>query len=241
MNKNVEYSSLWDAFEKVLCLTLEGEIERQKSATKELCNIGLDKFQFFQGVKNNDERIIKIYEQNNVFSFPPCFRCGEEKCTCSNNILIPSQVACFLSFLDIFEFAINSSFNTFLVAEDDIQIKHFNYQCLREVLNIKVLRELNFFNSDTPCLLSMGSPNPVKVYRKLYWEKNNQKPSNYLFGFNKSFAKLAKNQFKKFITTSDLFIHRVLATKAMSYSLSSHIATDYSWCSQTIRSSIHPK
>ena len=126
MNNNLGYNSLWNGFEKVLCLTLEGEIERQISATKELCDIGLDKFQFFQGVKNNDQRIVKIYEQNNVFSFPPCFRCGEQKCNCDNNILIPSQVACFLSFLDIFEFAINSPFNTFLVAEDDIQVKHFN-------------------------------------------------------------------------------------------------------------------
>ena len=71
MNNNLGYSSLWNGFEKVLCLTLEGEIERQISATKELCDIGLDKFQFFQGVKNNDQRIVKIYEQNNVFSFPP--------------------------------------------------------------------------------------------------------------------------------------------------------------------------
>ena len=241
MNNNLGYSSLWNGFEKVLCLTLEGEIERQISATKELCDIGLDKFQFFQGVKNNDQRIVKIYEQNNVFSFPPCFRCGEQKCNCDNNLLIPSQVACFLSFLDIFEFAINSPFNTFLVAEDDIQVKHFNEKVLREVLNIEVLRELSFFNSKIPCLLSMGRPQPVKVYRKLYWEKNKQKPSNYLFGFNKSFAKLAKNEFEKFNTTSDLFIHQVLASKANSYSLSSHIATDYSWCSQTIRSSIHPK
>ena len=55
MNNNLGYNSLWNGFEKVLCLTLEGEIERQRSATKELCNIGLDKFQFFQGVKKNDQ------------------------------------------------------------------------------------------------------------------------------------------------------------------------------------------
>ena len=78
MSQNkLEY--LWESFEKVLCLTLNGDIERQKSATNELYNVGLQNFKFFQGVKSDDKRIFELYQSKRVFAFPPCFRCGNEK------------------------------------------------------------------------------------------------------------------------------------------------------------------
>ena len=50
MSQNkLEY--LWESFEKVLCLTLNGDIERQKSATNELYNVGLQNFKFFKELK----------------------------------------------------------------------------------------------------------------------------------------------------------------------------------------------
>ena len=205
----INLNELWNGFEKVLCLTLKNEIDRQKSATKELCSVGLNKFQFFEGVTKENERVKSIFNNNKVITFPPCFRCGRISCNCNNNVLIPSQIACFLSYLDIFEYAIKSPFNTFLVAEDDIQIKNFNPKILKNVMKNSVLKDLNFFNLDTPCLLSMGSPNPVNVYNQLSWENHNLKPSNYLFGFNNAFAKLAIKEFEKFNTTSDLYIHKI--------------------------------
>ena len=64
----IDLKNLWVEFEKVLCLTLNNEIDRQKSATKELCDIGLEKFQFFEGVDKDNERVKKIYSENKVLN-----------------------------------------------------------------------------------------------------------------------------------------------------------------------------
>jgi len=46
----MDNSSIWSAFEEVFCLTLDGDIERQRHVAAGLCRAGFQKFKFLEGI-----------------------------------------------------------------------------------------------------------------------------------------------------------------------------------------------
>lgn len=72
---------------------------RREHVQQHFADLGIDTFTFFDAVSHEDQAVIDAYNDGMVKRFPPCFRCGKRKCECKNNILIPQQVANWLSFL----------------------------------------------------------------------------------------------------------------------------------------------
>ena len=62
---------IWSAFEEVFCLTLEGDVERQRHAAAELCRAGLHKFKFIEGIGPASCDVADAYQHGIVHSFPP--------------------------------------------------------------------------------------------------------------------------------------------------------------------------
>lgn len=239
---------LWDSFDKVYCLTLKDNILRQESAKKNLSIAEIDNYEFFYGSTPDEEEIKEVYRKKQLLQYPVCFRCRRTRCNCKNNILIPAQIACFRSFMRIFETASKSrKYKTFLVVEDDIEFESYFKELALSALNREYLESLHLF-SNLPTLLSMGQgychPAP-KITRKwkdrFLWNEFDVSECNVMFAFNKAFANLACTLFKRYETTSDIYIHRYLGSKCIHYSLFPRIAHDLSWSTGQLPSMIHPK
>jgi Flp pilus assembly protein TadD len=237
--------STWESFDEIICLTLEGDTARQRQASAELCQSGMQRFSFFEGTPASSIRVTEAFAKGEVKKFPPCFRCGALECNCDNNTLIRSQVACSISFMDIFKYASRSESNTFLVVEDDVVLEDYAIDLANEALTKKHLSGLGFFDKHIPCLLRLGYlkvPGEVRTYNGTFsWSREEGFLSNPCFAFNKPFAELAIKEFKGFTHTADVYIHVELSEKAVHFGLSPKLAHDRSLSLGTAPSRIHPR
>lgn len=234
-------------FDEIYCLTLPESPERHNHISRELNDKKITSFSFHIGYGPDSHEVNKAFSERRVANKEQCFRCHHETCKCGNNILIRSQVACFLSYLDIFNRAVNSGKRTFVCLEDDVIISS-NYllfgACL---LNSKSLSKYGFY-SDEPALLKMGSPRKctsvsisAEEMRSRDWILDSSEMSNTMFAFNLAFAKLALKNSEQINSTSDIYIHRDLALVSSSHKLPVQFAHDLSWSEKKIPSLIHPK
>ena len=237
----------WDSFDRKICLTLKHTRDRRKEAERECKKVGLSDVEFFYGVTPKDEAVKDAYRQKKVVEYPSCWRCGQDRCECSNNILIPSQVACFISYLNIFEMAVESDDYTFMVFEDDIEFETYFKDVAARTLTKQKLEPMHFY-SEFPCLLSLGQGYygkghiGTRAFRdNIRWADGDLSECNVMFAFNKPFAKLALRFMRKFTMTSDIYIHNFLGTRSIHWSLFPRIAHDKSWSTGTVKSEIHPK
>jgi hypothetical protein len=235
----------WGCFDQAYCLTLEGDVERQRNASNELCAIGLRGFRFVEGFKANSEEVRAAYAAGRVHEQQTCFRCARSSCGSDdcNNIIIPAQVGCFLGFMKIFEMAVASGLDRFVVTEDDIRFHPWAGDIADVALTKRRLTKLGLF-SEEPCIIGMGrrivvptgAPRPSSS--RFLEEKT---PQNHCFAFNRAFADLALRRFDKISHTADVFIHMQLASSARHYSLESPLAHELSFDSGEFPSRIHPK
>lgn len=237
---------LWASFDEVYCLTLEGDIERQRHASAELCSAGLRGFKFIDGVKAGSEQVSEAYTSGKVHAFPPCFRCGAVSCGNSecNNVLIEPQVGCFLSFIKIFKIAAASASLTFLMIEDDVKFFDYAHELAAAALCRERLLELGFFSAE-PCLIGLGrgiSLNETFRFDGTFdFLPRRKLPQNPCFAFNRAFAELALAHFDKIYHTVDVFIHFQISDHAQHYSLEPPLSYELSTSKGTLPSRIHPK
>ena len=242
----MESSKLWASFDEVYCLTLEGDIERQRHASAELCAAGLHGFKFIDGIGAKSSHVAEMYSTDKVVAFPPCFRCGLTACGSvdCNNVLIEPQVGCYLSFMKIFRRAFASNSNTFLVVEDDVKFHDYAQALASVALTGVGLEDLGFFSSE-PCLIGLGrgiSPAERPHFEGQFeFLPRRKQPQNPCFAFNRAFAGLALSRFGKISHTVDVYIHFQLSEEARHYSLEPPLAYELSASAGSLPSRIHPK
>ena len=117
------------AFHKKIILTLPDSVERHRHITQELDKYKIDDYSFEIGVHSDSPEVLRAFAERRVFSQSVCFRCGLERCQHANNILLKQQIACCISYENIFVKAASSDYSTFLVMEDDIVFNQ-NYEKL---------------------------------------------------------------------------------------------------------------
>ena len=100
-----------DKVDKVFVINLEEEIDRKKHFVKELNERNIP-FEIVNAVTSEDEDVKNLYRMKVVKSFPPCYRCKENKCNHENNYLAPKQCANFLSFKKIMEKIVKNEIQT---------------------------------------------------------------------------------------------------------------------------------
>ena len=237
----------WDSFDEKICLTLKTTPERKKAAEAEFKKVNLSDVDFFYGCLPGDEIVKNAFREGKVHAFPSCWRCGEDKCGCENNILVPAQIACFMSYVKIFEHAANSDSYTFLIMEDDIEFESYCNEVGEQVFQRDKLEAMHFY-SEFPCLLSLGQNYFGKGHigtrhynNNIRWADGDLSECNVMFAFNKPYAKLALRFLKKFTMTSDIYIHNFLGTRCVHWSLFPRLSHDKSWSLGTVKSTIHPK
>jgi len=237
---------IWSAFEEVFCLTLEGDVERQRHAAAELCRAGLHRFKFLEGIGPASRDVADAYQDGIVHSFPPCFRCGNLQCgnTECNNTLIPQQVACFLSFMKLFRIAVNSVSDRFLLFEDDLKFSEYFQDLAEAALTPNRLLELGFYGAE-PCLIGLGrGKSPTENWNfdgSFEFIPDRKLPQNPCFAFNRPFAEMALARFDRISHTVDVFIHYELSESSRHFSLEPSLAYELSTSTGDLPSRIHPK
>lgn len=234
--------------EATVCLTLEGQVERQKRVTTQLRSIGIEEFEFFSGVTPDDQAVIEAFSTGRVKQYPPCFRCGQEACDnpgC-NNILLPVQVAVSIAFRRLLQHCVDRGLNTVAICEDDVVFaaysrKLFATRSYREVL------ECSGLFSSSPTLIRLGGPRcpqgffEAESFKGVVSASTQAHVSNYLFLCNRAFAELAIHRLEYLDHTADVLIHMQLEEQANCITLAPQVACDTSWALRTTRSLIHPK
>lgn len=241
-------SDIWNVFDEKICLTLKSTPERRRSAVEEAKKVGLNNFKFFYGSTPRDERVKNAFRKNKVFEYPNCWRCNRPMCGCENNILTPEQIACFVSYQRIFESAVKSNSNIFLVFEDDIEFETYAQEVGTKIFNREYFDYLKFYEN-LPVLFSLGQGYFGKgAKEKRGYNGGNIRIAdgdlsecNVLFAFNKTFAKLALTLLDTYTMTSDIYIHNFLGQRCIHWSLFPRIAHDKSWSTGDFQSQIHPK
>ncbi len=239
-------SDLWASFDEVYCLTLEGDTDRQRHVSAELCGAGLSGFRFIDGIKADSEQVREAFRSRQVQTFPPCFRCGLVACGSEdcNNVLIEPQVGCFLSYLKVFSTAAASNAATFLSVEDDVKFHDYAQPLAAAALGRAKLEALGFFSGE-PCLIGLGrgaAPGEAPRFDGGFEFVSRRKlPQNPCFAFNHAFATLALARFRKISHTADVYIHFELSEDARHYSLEPPLSYELSTSTGALPSRIHPK
>ena len=211
--------NLFNSIDKVYVINLKKDSARRVHVDKQFKKKQIT-YEFVDAVSHNDEEVKKIYKENNVMSFPPCFRCKKEICDHENNYLAPKQIANFLSFNKVFKLIQKDKIKTAFIFEDDFKFKFFSNLSFK---HLEVFIEKNkLLQSNEPLLFRVGSHTRVnkKYYFKLFllnrstFLKNNINMANPCFISNYEFANEFLNNFKQIYTTSDNFIHRFLCKKS---------------------------
>lgn len=226
---------------KIFVVTLAEDTARQAHIREHLPTLGLGDFEFVTAVHHRDDSVRYLYDQGKVTEYPGCFRCGKPECECVNNMIIPQQVANWLSFIKVWERCSAYPEAYFLICEDDVSFCHGAGPVLRSFLESF---EANFQSTLIRMAASGRNPNNV-IGDAVYRLSNRVVMSNAAYILNGRMAQLLLETFDRIETTSDIWLHRDVAnrTDVNAATIEPLLATDLSFNQQFARfaSRIHPK
>ncbi len=232
---------LHKSIQKVIVLSLVEDRQRREHIRRHFPETGIDKFDFFQAIPSSSPRVIDFYRKNLVQTYPSCFRCGLKSCQCPNNIIIPQQVANWLSFIDIWK-SIAGKDGLFLICEDDIGFHKNAIPLLNGILT-----KLSKVNQRLLIRLVASGQQPFKTLELDRPLEIVDKPamSNAAYIISGGMASYLLEQFKSICHTSDVWLHQHIAghDEVKAITVNPLIGTDLSFNKDYAQflSRIHPK
>ena len=227
--------------QKTFVVTLAEDSARRAHIREHLPAVGLKNFEFVDAVHHRSESVRRLYEQGKVAEYPGCFRCGQAECACVNNIIIPQQVANWLSFIRIWEQCSVHPEAFFLICEDDVS---FNDGAGRVLSSF--LETFEPKSGNTLVRMAASGKNPNTLVDDVVLQLSNRVVmSNAAYILNGRMAQLLLRAFDRIETTSDIWLHRDIASRSDVYAVTIEplLATDLSFNREFARfeSRIHPK
>lgn len=201
----------------IYAINVEEAIYRYNHLIFEFAKYNIENFNIIKAVTDKDDEVLKMYKENKVANYPPCFRCRHYQCDHINNFITPLQVANFLSFKKVMKIISHQNTNgLFLILEDDFYFKDNSRAAFKKIY--RFINNKNLININKPLLLRIGSHTisrkrvefNYKYFKKLKITENQYNMANPAFIINKHFADLFLFKFKNIHTTSDNFIHKEL-------------------------------
>lgn len=230
-------------YDRVYVISLPTSRERRRYITRHLAEKGISEYEFHDAIGPDHPDVQKAFTEDKVVRFPPCFRCGKTECgrdDC-NNVLIPSQVAVFLSYFTLWQ-KIERRSECALVCEDDLVLHPWWTKVLKMVADRRESGELEF-SPNSPSLIRLGwAENPEHAPTQPYRISREVRMSNPLHLITAAYAGMLVNEFRAIENTADMFLHRTsLAAKKFAWTAHPPAGTEMSWSRGTMESLIHPK
>lgn len=230
-------------FDHIYCLSLNASHERKARARSEFARLGVELTEFFEATGKDDPVVEQYLAEGKVRRYPPCFRCGRLACgreDC-NNLLIPAQIATFISHMRIWQSVLDKGYQRVLIVEDDIAFTDYAEKVVSHLGHHP--DKLAPLSSDSPCLIRLGWGKCAE--HKPRWRINvvpgAVRMANHGFAINRAMAERLLAEFKTVDTTVDIYIHDVVGSRVENYSVLPPIIHDLSWGVGEFDSLIHPK
>ena len=175
--------------------------------------MGILDYELFEATDMDSLEVTALLNSGFVKSFPPCFRCGRNRCACTNNVLMRQQIGNWCSFLNVLRDIVSHQYQLCLICEDDIQFTE-NYE---EVINSLLRRDVfDSYGIDCarPLLIGIGrSFCADHVYRGDFHFRAEARMSNPCFMLNLEMARLLLAQLDQIRETSDMYIHKTIPAR----------------------------
>ncbi|MHA7898250.1 MAG: glycosyltransferase family 25 protein [Henriciella sp.] len=227
--------------EKTFVVSLDVDTERRAHIRRHLPSRGLVDFEFVSAIPHTDEIVQRYYENGSVQEYPACFRCHQLECECANNVIIPQQVANWLSFIKVWKICSAFPDKFFLICEDDVSFFEGSERVLRAFFETFEPRPENVLVR----MAASGNDPTVVLGQSGLSVSNRVVMSNAAYIINGHMARLLLSAFDRIETTSDIWLHRDMANRSdvTAMTIEPLLATDLSFNQEFARfaSRIHPK
>lgn len=233
-----------EQFDRVYCISLPRSTDRRDYITRYFCDIGIDRYEFFDATDQADEIVSRYYNDGLVKTEPPCFRCGKLSCGRNdcNNLLIPPQVATFISYLRLWRKIVDDGVGRALIVEDDVKFADYADETASATVKARILNAIDFA-PNRPVILRLGwalseehRPAAMPVA-----EKGQVRMSNPCHAITRAFAELLLQRFERINTTVDIYQHEIVGNSVDNYTLQPPLSYELSWSVGAVESLIHPK
>ncbi len=227
----------------VRVISLPQSLDRRERIAPHLKEkLNLASFEYHDAYDPDHQEVKKLFENNMVASYPPCFRCGNLSCdkpNC-NNVLLPQQVANFASFLNLWT-QISATDDITLVLEDDVVIHDWAARVL-DKLAADVARSAIDIAAEKPRLIRLGWALGKQHNADQRYRFNDQvRMANPAHILTPAYARALLSRFETVNHTSDTFMHKIAPKPGEAITVFPPIASDLSWNTGAMESTIHPK
>jgi len=239
---------VFSIFDSVYVLNLEASADRRIHINNDFNRIGIDKYEFFKASTPKDKEVLDLFSEGRVIGYPYCFRCGKTPCDCTNNYMLPPQIANRSTFIRIWKDMVENNKKFCLLCEDDITFIDNVKDVLFKALSLQNFKERNI-DISKPLLFRMASSGGF------HHTQNNLRPpiltketfmSNPCYAINLAMAKLLLRNSNMIIHSSDVFVHKQIPNEypeVQAFTIRPLVATELSWNSEnsTMPSTIFAK
>jgi len=231
-----------DYFDVIYCINLKRCFDRKIHMIEQFKKIGINKYQFIEGVDKDDPLVKKTMESGMVFNSPPCFRCKKMVCQHDNNKLNPGQIGNWLSYQKIWKDMIKNQYQLSLICEDDLVFLNYTPKVMESVFSPNGKKKYGL-RLNQPTLIRLGwlksSDHQFKGQVRL---NKAIKMSNPCHAINLAMAQKLVGHLQQIDCTSDIYIHARIAPKYNHHTVFPPIAYELSYCKDPqFRSEIIPK
>jgi len=236
-------NGVFSIFDKIYCINLESATERKEHIIKEFDRMGINEYEFVKAIPKDGSEVIEAMNSDFVKKFPPCFRCGQVHCKCDNNVLIEPQIGNWFSFIKVWKDIVKNKYKFVLICEDDIKFTSYAGEVASFMLTEKTLDKYKI-DLEQPVVLRLSW---AECEDHHYVREAEFKPivkmANSCFAITYPMAEILLKSLKQIYHTSDVYVHRDIATKYTHYSLFPPLGYDVSQGKNVVafHSYIHPK
>jgi GR25 family glycosyltransferase involved in LPS biosynthesis len=224
-------------FSEVFCISLPGRSDRREHAVGEFGRLGLA-FRWIDAFDSQSEAVRRAFRAGRVASFPPCFRCGADRCACENRRLMPEQVGTWLSHEQAWRRVAAEGLT--LVCEDDVKFTERAAEGLAWLATQAPLASA--LRRGEALLVRLGRAlGPNHASEAAFVLNRRPTMSNPCYALNRPMANLLLERSDRIGTTVDIYTHRDVATGASHFTLEPPLAYELSWSTGELRSDIRPK
>ncbi len=226
----------------VWVLSLKDAKDRRDRLPGHLAKFGISEFSWHDAFSPEAPEVQKLFDDDQVLRFPPCFRCGKLRCgdEACNNVLIPAQVANFAGYLALWK-KIAARPQRALVLEDDVVFHSWAPRVFRRLAK-EVDRGSLSLDPAEPKLLRMGwAKSKDHRWYKPFRIKDALRMSNPCHIMTSAYAAAMLERFDGVKTTSDVYLHQDAPRPGEALTVFPPVASELSWSVGSVDSQIHPK
>ncbi len=193
---------------ETLVLSLDRDAARRQHIIEHFHEVGIRRFGFWPATLHDNSAVLQAFRGGVVRGFPRCFRCGLPRCDCANNVLVPQQIANWLSFVSLRRSLPDDPTHFVRVCQNEVPFNRGAMQRLVEFTrSFQPSQRHGLVRMALTGLAPFATPpdsGPLLSVEPVM--------SNAAYLINGSMATLLARSFTAIATTSDVWLHQTISS-----------------------------